>query len=656
MTEAMLVGRAVLHLMKTERAKSPVGKALLDWAKAQASWLAPDGAPKRMTWQWLKAVADTKAADAAPAGPIARLADALADGLALTPEDRLLTAAVLVFERHRAGVALARAVLNAGVGQAMLVSAATGHEQDAEMLARSVLVTFGLFDPDFDRDEGLRLFLCWRVDKLLARQVTDPAEIVGAMVGKAEVNGLPADAFEHIAPTRDMIAAILGGAMRSQASGINVLIHGPPGTGKTELARTLAAMADARLVAVGEADEDGEEPTRNERIGALRLGQRLFAGDGKSILLFDEFEDMIGNSESAAKGWVGRRTGSKVFVNRMLESNPVPVVWTTNTIDNVDPAILRRMAFVVHLRTPSARAGQAMLARIAAEEGVTLDGQLADLVARQPRAATVLRPALRGARVADAGEAVAALAANSLVTALTGSSHSAAPLPTVFDPALLELDRDLPALLDQLTQPDAPADFSLLLTGPPGTGKTGLAQHVAERLDRPMTVKRTSDLLSKWVGETEAAIAAAFAEAAENGAVLLFDEVDSLLADRSNARASWEVSQVNELLTWLERHPLPVIAATNHVARLDPAALRRFVFKLDFRPLSKERARAAFRRFFAVPAPAALDAIHGITPGDLAVVKRQLRFAPGHVNVTDLAAAVAREVAQRPEGGGRIGF
>ena len=650
------MGRAVLHLMKTERAKSPLGKALLDWAKAQAGWLAPDGAPRNITWGWLRDAAGAKAAGGEPAGPIMRLADALADGLALTPEDRALVAAVLVFERHRSGVALARAVLPRGVGQAMLVSAATDHERGAETLARSPLVTFGLLEPEFDRDEGLRLFLCWRVDKLLGQQITDPATIVGALVGSAVANSLPAEAFDHVGTTRDMIAAILAGTVRSRAAGINVLIHGPPGTGKTEFARTLAAMAEAQLVAVGEADEDGDEPTRRERIGALRLGQRLFAGDGKTVLLFDEFEDMIGNSESAAKGWVGRRTGSKVFVNRMLESNPVPVVWTTNTIDNVDPAILRRMAFVVHLRTPSARAGQAMLARIAAEEGVALDGQLAELVARQPRAATVLRPALRSARVADAGEAVAATAATSLVTALVGSTVASAETLAAFDPSLLELDRDLPDLLDQITAPGAPTDFSLLLTGPPGTGKTGLAHHVAERLDRPLTIKRTSDLLSKWVGETEAAIAAAFAEAAENGTVLLFDEVDSLLADRSNARAGWEVSQVNELLTWLERHPLPVIAATNHAARLDPAALRRFVFKLDFRPLSAEKARAAFTRFFALPAPAALDAIHGITPGDLAVVTRQLRFATGEVDAIDLAAAVAREVVQRPESGGRIGF
>jgi len=211
-------------------------------------------------------------------------------------------------------------------------------------------------------------------------------------------------------------------------------------------------------------------------------------------------------------------------------------------------------------------------------------------------------------------------------------------------------------LLDRVTRAEAPRDFSLLLTGPPGTGKTALAHHLAERLDRPLIVKRASDLLSKWVGGTEANIADAFAEAREDEAVLLFDEIDSILADRGNAQASWEVSQVNELLTWFDRHPLPFVAATNHAAKLDPAAMRRFVFKLELRALSPARAAQAFERTFDVAAPRSLAQLHGVTPGDLAVVARGLRFAEARPEPEALVALIAKEVASRPEGGGRIGF
>jgi len=196
---------------------------------------------------------------------------------------------------------------------------------------------------------------------------------------------------------------------------------------------------------------------------------------------------------------------------------------------------------------------------------------------------------------------------------------------------------------------------SLLLTGPPGTGKTALAHELARTLDRPLIVKRTSDLLSKWVGETEQAIAGAFAEARRAGGVLLFDEADSLLFDRSRARASWEVSQVNELLTWLDRHPLPVVAATNHDERLDPATLRRFVFKLALRALDPARAAQAFARFFGEPAPASLAGLRGLTPGDFAVVRRQLRHRPA-ADAREIVARLADEAAAKPGSTGKIGF
>ena len=220
---------------------------------------------------------------------------------------------------------------------------------------------------------------------------------------------------------------------------------------------------------------------------------------------------------------------------------------------------------------------------------------------------------------------------------------------------LYEADLSIAALAERLAAPGAPADVSLLLTGPPGTGKTALAAYLAERLDRPLAVKRVSDLFSAWVGETEARIAAAFAEARETGAVLLFDEADSLLLDRADAQRSWEVAQVNEMLTWMDSHPLPFIAATNHPRRLDPAALRRFVFKVELKPLSPAPAARAFARFFGRAAPAGLARVAGLTPGDFAVVARQLRYR-GAATPAEILALLEAEAEAKPEPSGRIGF
>jgi SpoVK/Ycf46/Vps4 family AAA+-type ATPase len=109
------------------------------------------------------------------------------------------------------------------------------------------------------------------------------------------------------------------------------------------------------------------------------------------------------------------------------------------------------------------------------------------------------------------------------------------------------------------------------------------------------------------------------------------------------------------MLTWLDSHPLPVIAATNHAGRLDPATLRRFVFKLELRPLGPERAARAFTRFFELEAPRSLAELRNLTPGDFATVARQLR----HARAGDAQAIVERlkaEAACKPAAPGRIGF
>ena len=128
--------------------------------------------------------------------------------------------------------------------------------------------------------------------------------------------------------------------------------------------------------------------------------------------------------------------------------------------------------------------------------------------------------------------------------------------PPRFDLALIQSDTD-PAVLAERLVTNAGQAFSLCLQGPPGTGKSAFARYLAERVGLEILQKRASDLLSPRVGETEQQIAAAFAEARDTEAFLIFDEADSLLGDRRSAHRSWEVSQVNEMLTWMESHPLP---------------------------------------------------------------------------------------------------
>lgn len=655
MDEHLIVRGMVLRIGRGASAASPVAKAIAEWAPPHVVWLLGDDAAAAAELEWDDLIG--RLATAQPAGGavphVLQLAGDLARLLDLSAFETALLTLMVACDRLPRVAALGEIAAQHGLDlPALLGELAGGEPMEAERLVRrSAVLRLGLVGFVADRRGAVVVSVRWPLDRMLDRAPDKGADIVEALAGAQQVSSLGLADFAHVADA-DFLVRLLRGAVRGRAAGVNILIHGPPGTGKTELARVLAAAAGFALRGVGEADDDGEEPTRWDRVLALQLAQRLLDPSGDSILLFDEMEDLIGNASRSSGDWFSRREGSKVFVNRLLETNPVPVIWTTNAIGNMDDAILRRMSFVLKLDLPPLSAARRMLGRIAADEGVCPGQDLEALIERAPETATVLKVSARAARLADDGDA-GLRAAGSLVKALRGGELPLGGMEDI-DLDLFETDRPLAPLFAAVRGSVTP-DVSLLLSGPPGTGKTALAHHLARALDRPLLVKRASDLLSKWVGETEQQIADAFAEARRRDAVLLFDEADSLLFDRTSARMSWEVGQVNEMLTWLDRHPLPVVAATNHAGRLDPATLRRFVFKLDLRPLGPEMAARAFVRFFAAPAPASLDRLGNLTPGDFAVVARQLRHVPA-ADAEEIVARLADECRAKPGSLGRIGF
>ncbi|MGC8523205.1 MAG: ATP-binding protein, partial [Acidibrevibacterium sp.] len=290
--------------------------------------------------------------------------------------------------------------------------------------------------------------------------------------------------------------------------------------------------------------------------------------------------------------------------------------------------------------------------------GVKLaEADAAHLARLVPVAPALAASALRAAKLAGGGAETARLVASGVAHAIFGRRAPAAELepPALYDPALVNADTDLLALADRLAAPGAPRAISLLLAGPPGAGKTAWARHLAERLGLPVLQKRASDILDPYVGGTERAIAEAFAEAREMAAFLLFDEADSLLFERGEAVRSWEITQVNEMLSAMEAHDLPFACTTNLSERLDRASLRRFLLKIRFEWMTPAQARAAFRRFFACEPPAALDGLRCLTPADFALVARRAALS-GESEPDDLVRLLAAESAGRRGGRGPMGF
>jgi transitional endoplasmic reticulum ATPase len=465
--------------------------------------------------------------------------------------------------------------------------------------------------------------------------------------------------FAHLKAEPDRSAALLKTALQTRKIAVHLLLYGPPGTGKSELARVLAARIGASIHAVGEGDEDGDEQDRSQRLAAYRMAQRLSARGSARLLLVDEADDILGSNLRSVFGPQKLKSfGSKAHIHHLLETTQTPTIWTTNTPEMIDPAILRRMTYAIEIKAPNSDVLSQLWQRESAKRQIDLtQPQARQLAENFPVAPSLVAGALNFAELTGGGYDDLHAGVSSIAKAMNDrSALMPKPIfPAAFDVALSTADTDLPTLVNRVVSSGERA-VSFCLYGAPGTGKTAFARYLAESLGMKLLQKRTSDLISKYIGESEQQIAAAFAEARDRDALLMFDEADSLLRDRRNAQRSWEVSQVNEMLTWMESHPLPFVCATNLMEGLDAAALRRFVFKVHFDWLDGAKIERAFSTFFGIAAPPGLRALETIAPGDFAVVARKARVLGCLGDANQLAAMLRAEVALKPGARHPLGF
>ena len=196
---------------------------------------------------------------------------------------------------------------------------------------------------------------------------------------------------------------------------------------------------------------------------------------------------------------------------------------------------------------------------------------------------------------------------------------------------------------------------TLCLYGLPGTGKTQFVRYMGQVLGLPVLEYKASQLLSKYLGEAEKNISQMFETAQEQGALLFLDEGDSFLRSREHAEKSWEVTMVNELLQQMEGFPGIFVLATNLFRNIDEAALRRFVFKLEFLALSEPQRL----RMFEVEAGVQLDSMpeamanqlvedlslmRNLTAGDFATVKRQAQMLGVQLSPVEFVEQLNQEV------------
>lgn len=490
-------------------------------------------------------------------------------------------------------------------------------------------------------------------------------------VSIAKATCLTAADYPHLDQDRLALGRFLNGSRDQKAQRINLMFYGEPGTGKTEFAKVLAREAGFNLYEVASADKLGGSLNRIERLASLRISLRFLASVKNSLLLFDEIEDIFPNATNSFELSSRRNPTSygKAWMNHLLENNPVPVIWISNEIAQIDHAYLRRFSYHLEFRKPPLRVRQRIAEKYLQSTSVSREfiGQIAQMSA--------LTPALieSAARVVSLSCVDDSKEAECLVSKVIQQSRNAMGMkvnsdcrisPTGYHLDYLNVDSRHP--IEQIAKslklnPSA----TMCFYGLPGTGKTALAEHLAGELDRPLLAKRASDIISMWVGESEKNIAKMFREAESEGAILFLDEADSFLRNRETATKGWEVSQVNELLQQMEIFKGIFICATNLFSDLDAAALRRFTFKISFKAMTPAQREKMFVQEALLGDAIMLDEarrrrlhrLDSLVPGDFAVVKRQSRMMGAIPTPDDFLAELESECALKPNKQSRkIGF
>lgn len=442
----------------------------------------------------------------------------------------------------------------------------------------------------------------------------------------------------------------------------SIFLYGRAGVGKNEIAALIAKELDKDLWEIHNIDTQGI--MREDRLEQFIRAQSMLNAD-KSVILLDECEEFFPSLYPK----YNEDKASKNTLNKMLESVKIPSIFLSNSAD-IDPAFLRRFDIVLEIHAPPKEKKQEMIEKALKSQGIKLDSKIITQISESSLSQGVLLQACKVTKTlakhklsTQSPKERQKSIKESLIQVLNEhlklqgekliSINVKKEQNLPYDMSLINASMDMKSLCEKIKNvcgtkdskdfatTDSTQGIRILAYGMAGSGKSEFAKALAKELDKPIMLKKASDLLSMWLGKSEQNIAKAFSEAEQKGAILVLDEVDSFLQDRSGAYHSWEVTQVNEMLTQMESFQGIFIATTNFMTNLDKASIRRFDMKIEFKPLDSARFIKAFGLYarhlgisdyveflessFAKRAIAKLD---NICFGDFALIARSANFTP----------------------------
>ncbi len=519
------------------------------------------------------------------------------------------------------------------------------------------LSKIGILDPD--RNCGLRMD--YGFVNLL--QSASDAEIKTEFFRKVDPDPVPIDAHTVNPRAVEHIFKLL---KEKPSSSTHVVFYGPPGTGKTSLAYGIGKKLGLPIYLV---EHGGKEKSWKRQAAFAASVNMASQGEG-ALIIADDADNVLGTRNS---WFFFGESSDKRWLHDILEIPGVRMIWTVNSIAQIEESVARRFSFSLVFKPFSRVQRKAIWGAILKDyhlDAFFSGADMDDLAVKFDVSAGVIEQVVK--KAAEVGSNSKAEVYNAIILSLEAHQNLVndgykSMLEGRIDPHSFSIEglnvsgvdfttllKELEAFDEYLKNPvsDEPVPMSLLFFGVPGSGKSHMARFIAQRLGKEIVINRSSDILSKWVGQSERNIRDCFEEAASRNAVLVFDEIDSLLGNRDRASFPWEITQVNEFLTWMESYRGIQIYTTNRLLDLDPAALRRFNYKLEFRYLTHDGALIFYNKFLSCLAGSDLEKglqdkltkIENLTPGDFKVVKMKFKFKKkGQITHEALLGALMEE-------------
>lgn len=497
---------------------------------------------------------------------------------------------------------------------------------------------------------------------------------------------LPLDRHGLKVQKEEALLSTIRRGMTSTGKGTHVLLHGLPGSGKTELAKSLARHLGGQLSqpasGLSAADDLYQVPPI-ERLRMLRtLSMNRLPGD---IVLVDEADRTLNcGTEVSIASIHNSAQAPKELINEFLDTAQGAYIWIVNATWWIPPSIMRRFDYVLKASLPGQEARCLLAETIAGREGLSSEGakeSLASVAREYPLTpAGIMKLAKVLAEDANVSKGVLEEVA---MSHLDSSEHSVGwkrdRIPGQsggsYDPSFVNVSegsypleelearaRRFLGLSEERKKSVGLQNLNVLLYGPPGTGKTEWARHLAGALRRPLVEVSATSLMDKYVGGTEENIRRAFSSAEEREAILLIDEADAVLGSRESAEKSWEVSQVEQFLYSMENYKGILVCTTNFEDHLDKALLRRFYASLRFGYMKQDAVHCLLERSLrslGIEEHVDEDSLRvlrglSLTPSDFGKACRVLALAE-EISQSALVATVAGAARSR-EGTRRLGL